>query len=650
MSLGRNTFNQLMCSVSTQAANAVALGKTRAREQSLCSGSYCSESKEPSQPGEKVLCLQIHGDAAFTGQGVVAETLVLADVPHFTVGGSVHFIINNQIGYTTEANLGRSSLHCSDVGLMNGCPIIHVSGDYPEEVVKACRLAMDYRHRYHRDVFVNYVCFRRWGHNEMDEPAFTQPLMYRTIRTRSSIPDRYADKLQKDGVCDLDTLTQAVTQWNAELQDNLKQVDTYVPQVSYLKKHWQGLQYATHSISTWDTGLDSHLLQFIGAKSVSVPSHMSIHPTLLKTHIDRRLQQMELGHNIDWATAEALAIGSLLYQGFHVRLSGQDVGRGTFSHRHAMMVDQDTDAAFIPLNSLLPHQTAFLEMANSPLSEEAVVAFEYGMSIEHPQRLVMWEAQFGDFSNGAQIITDTCITGGETKWMLQSGLVMLLPHGLDGAGPEHSSCRIERFLQLSDSKEDGVDGDNVNIQVVNPTTPAQYYHLLRRQMVRNFRKPLVVAAPKILLRHPLACSQLSQMSPGTSFQPVLGDTQVVNKHVTRVVFVSGKHYYTLQAYRQQHDIKDTALVRVELLCPFPAEEIQQEVAKYVNAKEFFWSQEEHSNQGAWSFIAPRFENIIGKKVQYTGRCVLATPAAGIGEVHREEAEQLLADAFLRAKQ
>ncbi|KAK2191948.1 hypothetical protein NP493_42g09044 [Ridgeia piscesae] len=633
-----------------EAANSIALGKTRAREQSLCSGSYCSECVEPSYPGEKVLCLQIHGDAAFTGQGVVAETLVLADVPHFTVGGSVHFIINNQIGYTTEANHGRSSLHCTDVALMNGCPIIHVNGDHPEQVVKACRLAMAYRHKYHRDVFVNYVCYRRWGHNEMDEPAFTQPLMYRTIRTRPSIPDRYVEKLQEDGVCDPDTFTQAVTSWTTELQDNLKQVDTYVPQATYLKKQWSSVQSATDSITRWDTGVDTQLLQYIGAKSVAVPADMTIHPTLLKTHVERRLQQMEQGSNIDWGTAEALALGSLLYQGFHVRLSGQDVGRGTFSHRHVMLVDQETDAAFVPFNSLMSDQTAFLEMANSPLSEEAVVAFEYGMSIEHPQRLVIWEAQFGDFHTGAQIIIDTCLTGGETKWMLQSGLVMLLPHGLDGAGPEHSSCRIERFLQLSDSKENGVDGDNVNVQIVNPTTPAQYYHLLRRQMVRNFRKPLVVAAPKTLLRSPVATSQLSQMAPGTSFQPVLGDTHAVNKHVTRVVFVSGKHYYTLQAYRELHNIQNTAIIRVESLCPFPAEEIQRELMKYANAKEFLWSQEEHSNQGAWTFIAPRFENVVGKKLRYAGRGVLATPAAGIGEVHKKEAEQLLTDAFMVAKQ
>lgn len=328
-----------------------------------------------------------------------------------------------------------------------------------------------------------------------------------------------------------------------------------------------------------------------------------------------------------------------------MRFSGQDVGRGTFSHRHTMLVDQQTDEMFVPLNNMSEQQKGFLEVVNSPLSEEACLGFEYGMSIENPNHLIIWEAQFGDFFNGAQIIIDTFISGGEAKWLLQSGLVMLLPHGYDGAGPEHSSCRIERFLQMTDSREDGVDGDSVNMQVVNPTTPAQYFHLLRQQMVRDFRKPLIVVGPKLLLRLPAAVSTLQEMGPGTHFKPVLGDDIVNSALVRRVVFCSGKHYYALAKQREATQSLDTAIIRLESLCPFPAEMIRQELKKFAKAKEFVWSQEEQRNMGAWSFVSPRFENILGVKLQYIGRRVLAVPAVGIGKLHSQEVTDILSGTF-----
>ena len=398
-------------------------------------------------------------------------------------------------------------------------------------------------------------------------------------------------------------------------------------------------------MTSWDTGVLVDTLKYVGVKSVTVPSDLHVHPTIQKTHMDRRKQKMEEGADLDWATAEALALGSLLYQGFNVRISGQDVGRGTFSHRHGMIVDQKTDGVWIPLNHITEDQKGFLELANSCLSEEAVLGFEYGMSIDDPKNLIIWEAQFGDFFNGAQIMIDTYIASGELKWLLQSDLVMLLPHGMDGAGPEHSSCRVERFLQLTDSSEHKVDGDNVNLQVVNPTTPAQYFHLLRRQVIRNFRKPLIVAAPKVMLRLPAATSSLEDMSPGTSFLPVIGDAKVKGDKVKKVIFCSGKHYYTLDKERDSRKLNDAAVVRLESLCPFPTAEIQQEMKKYPNATDFIWSQEEHRNMGAWSFVSTRFQNVVGYKLRYVGRDHLGAPATGVGEIHRQENSQIIEDTF-----
>ncbi|ELT94079.1 hypothetical protein CAPTEDRAFT_182291 [Capitella teleta] len=634
------------CPSHLESVNAVCAGKTRARAQYKRTGDYAPAEQTDARVGDDQLCFQIHGDAAFSGQGIVMELLAMAEVPHYSVGGTIHLIVNNQIGFTTPNERAKSSENASDIGKMTDTPVIRVNGDHPEEVIKACKLALAYRQKFRKDVIVDYICFRRWGHNEMDDPSFTNPIMYKAIKNRQSIPDLYAKQLIDSGVCQEEELTNVVKEWNAELSSHLTQIESYVPKAYHLERQWSGYIQAPQHISRWDTGVPADILRYVGAKSVSTPEDFPTHPHLVKTHVDRRLQKMQTGSDLDWATAEALAMGSLLYQGYNVRISGQDVGRGTFSHRHCMLVDSETGHAYIPLNNLKDSQEAFLEVGNSILSEEAVLGFEYGFSIDNPKVLAIWEAQFGDFFNGAQIMIDTLVSGGETKWLTQSGLVMLLPHGYDGAGPEHTTCRIERFLQLTDSSETSVDGENINLQFANPTTPAQYFHLLRRQMLRNFRKPLVIAAPKVMLRHPSCVSSLADMAPGSTFEPVISDLSVDAGSVKKVLLVSGKHYFALMNERETRGLKDTAIVRLEALCPFPAAEIQSALSKFTNAQEFVWSQEEHRNQGAWSFVNPRFENILGVKLQYAGRDVAPTPATGVGEIHQLEVKQILDAAFL----
>jgi len=631
-----------------EANNPVAVGKARARQQSLREGDYASDdnNNNNSGAGDNVLCLQVHGDASFIGQGVVPETFCLAYCPHFRVGGSIHLIVNNQVGYTTEAERGRSSTYSSDVGKIINCPVIHVNADFPEDLVRATKIAFDYRMKFRKDIIIDLICFRRWGHNEMDDPTFTQPLMYRTINARGSTPDLYAASLIDAGKSGKETLYSPVAAWQEFLNQELAKAESLQPPQRNLLRQWTGIEQPSTSTTVWDTGVDASLLRFVGANSVAAPEGFHVHERLRRFHIDGRLKAVLDGRGIDWATAEAMALGTLLLQDYNVRISGQDVGRGTFSQRHAMLVDQETDRIHIPLNSLVEGQKRRLELANSILSEEAVLGFEYGFSVENPDNFVIWEAQFGDFFNGAQIIIDTFVSSGEAKWLLQSPLTMLLPHGMDGMGPEHSSCRIERFLQMTDSDETGVDGDNVNMQVANPTTPAQYFHLLRRQMVRNFRKPLVVMAPKMLLRYPACVSTLDDMAPGTSFLPVLGDDGVkAASAVKRIVFVCGKHFYALHKHREAQKAEDVAIIRLEELCPFPVASLQQEVKKYPNASEFVWSQEEHRNSGCWSFVAPRFENLVGVRLHYVGRGPLATPATAVGQRHNAEAEEVVAAPF-----
>ncbi|XP_027694552.1 probable 2-oxoglutarate dehydrogenase E1 component DHKTD1, mitochondrial isoform X1 [Vombatus ursinus] len=628
-----------------EAVNPVAVGKTRGRQQSQLDGDYSTDSS--AQPGDKVMCLQVHGDASFCGQGIVPETFTLSNLPHFRIGGSIHLIVNNQLGYTTPAERGRSSLYCSDIGKIVGCAVIHVNGDDPEEVVRATRLAVEYQRQFRKDVIVDLLCYRQWGHNELDEPFFTNPMMYKIIRSRKSIPDTYAESLIAHGLMTQDEVSEIKTSYYSKMSDHLTNMTLYSPPATHLQAHWRGLVESSARITIWDTGVPIDLLRFVGGKSVEVPEELQMHSHLLKTYVQSRIEKIKEGTKLDWATAEALALGSLLAQGFNVRLSGQDVGRGTFSQRHAMIVCQKTDDTYIPLNHMDPDQKGFLEVSNSPLSEEAVLGFEYGMSIESPKLLPIWEAQFGDFFNGAQIIFDTFISGGESKWLLQSGIVILLPHGYDGAGPEHSSCRMERFLQMCDSVEEGVDGDNVNMFVVHPTTPAQYFHLLRRQMIRNFRKPLIVASPKMLLRFPAAVSSFQEMAPGTTFRPVIGDSSVDPKNVKSVVFCSGKHFYALVKQRETLGKKkdDSAIIRIEELCPFPLEALQQELSKYKNAKDFIWSQEEPQNMGPWFFISQRFEKQLACKLCLVSRPPLPAPAVGIGTIHQQQQEEILIKTF-----
>lgn len=627
-----------------EAINPVAQGKTRARQQLRHEGDYSPD--ESAQPGDQVICLQVHGDGSFTGQGIVPETLTLSNLPHYRVGGSIHLIVNNQVGYTTPSERGRSSLYCSDVGKMVNCAVIHVNGDEAEDVLRATRLAVEYQRIFRRDVVLDLLCYRQWGHNELDEPFFTNPAMYKIIRSRKSIPDSYSDQLIADGLMTEEERVNIKSKYYSALNDKLSNMTLYSPPPTNLQGRWGDLVEPQAKVTTWDTGVPIPLLQFVGAKSVDIPENIQLHSHLGKTHVQARLQKLEEGTKLDWSTAEALAFGSLLCQGFNIRISGQDVGRGTFSQRHAMVVCQETNDMYIPLNNISTEQAGFLEVCNSCLSEEAVLGFEYGMSIAQPKLLPIWEAQFGDFFNGAQIIFDTFITGGEAKWLLQCGMVILLPHGYDGAGPEHSSCRMERFLQMCDSKVDGVDGDTVNMSVVNPTTPAQYFHLLRRQMIRNFRKPLIVVGPKTLLRFSGAVSSLSEMAPGTSFKPVLGDTAVAAQSVQKVVLCSGKHYYALLKQREASAANhNTALVRVEELCPFPLEALQQEIRKYPNAKEFVWSQEEPENMGPWSFVGPRFEKQLACKLRLVCRPALPAPAVGIGTLHHQQQEAILTATF-----
>uniref|UniRef100_H2Q1M0 2-oxoadipate dehydrogenase complex component E1 n=1 Tax=Pan troglodytes TaxID=9598 RepID=H2Q1M0_PANTR len=615
-----------------EAVNPVAVGKTRGRQQSRQDGDYSPDNS--AQPGDRVICLQVHGDASFCGQGIVPETFTLSNLPHFRIGGSVHLIVNNQLGYTTPAERGRSSLYCSDIGKLVGCAIIHVNGDSPEEVVRATRLAFEYQRQFRKDVIIDLLCYRQWGHNELDEPFFTNPIMYKIIRARKSIPDTYAEHLIAGGLMTQEEVSEIKSSYYAKLNDHLNNMAHYRPPALNLQAHWQGLAQPEAQITTWSTGVPLDLLRFVGMKSVEVPRELQMHSHLLKTHVQSRMEKVMDGTKLDWATAEALALGSLLAQGFNVRLSGQDVGRGTFSQRHAMVVCQETDDTYIPLNHMDPNQKGFLE----------VRCFYSCCKIQVPTiTLPGFLEQVGRSAGNFGFST----FGREAKWLLQSGIVILLPHGYDGAGPDHSSCRIERFLQMCDSAEEGVDGDTVNMFVVHPTTPAQYFHLLRRQMVRNFRKPLIVASPKMLLRLPAAVSTLQEMAPGTTFNPVIGDSSVDPKKVKTLVFCSGKHFYSLVKQRESLGAKthDFAIIRVEELCPFPLDSLQQEMSKYKHVKDHIWSQEEPQNMGPWSFVSPRFEKQLACKLRLVGRPPLPVPAVGIGTVHLHQHEDILAKTF-----
>ncbi|CAL1263836.1 unnamed protein product [Larinioides sclopetarius] len=626
-----------------EAISPVVVGYARSRLQSLKLADYGSDSaNELYYP---VLPIQVHGDASFSGQGVIMETIAMSNVPHYSVGGSIHLIVNNQIGFTTPQERGRSSPHCSDVMKMIGAPVIHVNGDHPEEVLKATQLAFGYRQKFKKDVLIDLQCFRRWGHNELDDPTFTNPLMYKVIHTRKSVPDIYAEKLVNEGEVTKEEISEMTSNYHNILNENLKLSQTHETKLTGMQINWKKDATLKDAVSVWDTGISVDLLKYVGAKSVQLPDNFSIHPTLEKNFVQERLKKLVKGNQIDWATAEALAMGSLLYQGHNVRISGQDVGRGTFSHRHVMLVDQNSGEIHVPLNHMTENQNSYLEVANSILSEEGVLGFEYGFNVENTNNLTIWEAQFGDFFNSAQVVFDTFISSGETKWLLPSNIVILLPHGYDGAGPEHSSCRMERFLQMSDSNEKKIDSDDVNWHIANPTTPAQYFHLLRNQVTSKILKPLIIVGPKVILRHPAAISSIQEMAPGSGFKSVIEDESVSASNVKKLIFCSGKHFYLLQKEKESRNLKDCAIIRLEKLCPFPAEKLHSVIKQYNNVQNFIWSQEEHQNMGPWSFVEARFRNLLGCQMKYVGRGPLSTPAVGIGKLHQDEVHSIVDKTF-----
>jgi 2-oxoglutarate dehydrogenase E1 component len=574
--------------------------------------------------GSTVLPLLIHGDAAFAGQGVVAETLNMSQLEGYRTGGTIHVVINNQIGYTTLPEDARSTRYSTDVAKMLMIPIFHVHGEDPEALIHVFRLAADYRWQFGKDIVIDVVCFRRYGHNEGDEPYFTQPLMYERIRQRPSLHQVYAEKLLEEKIVQKEDIKALERRINAQLTTAYDRVHgsecPYPTAVFY--ENWQGF-YGDYSHDPVNTGVKKEILKSLADKLNTVPAGFSLNRKLEQL-LQRRGQAVEQGSGIDWSGAEALAFASLLTEGVGIRLSGQDSGRGTFSQRHSVLVDTTTGNRFIPLNALDKSQAPFY-VYDSLLSETGVLGFEYGYSIAQPNGLVIWEAQFGDFANNAQSVIDLFIASGESKWMRLSGLVMLLPHGFEGLGPEHSSARLERFLQLC-------AGDN--LQVCYPTTPGQYFHLLRRQVKSRLRKPLVVMTPKSLLRHPAAVSSLDELSMG-SFQTVLDDpSQVVEPK--KILFCSGKIYYELSARRKELGTTDIVIVRVEQFYPFAQEQFKTLVGKYSAIKHWYWVQEEPRNMGGWQFIRPRLEGLSRHTLRYIGRNPAASPATGFPAIYRQE--------------
>ena len=617
----------------------VVLGKVRAKQD-----------QRSDRERKEVLPLLLHGDAAFAGQGVVAECLGLSGLRGHRTGGSLHFIVNNQIGFTTAPRFSRSSPYPSDVAKMIDAPIFHVNGDDPEAVVYVAKVATEYRQRFGKPVVIDMFCYRRHGHNEADEPAFTQPLMYRRIAEHPSVVEVYARKLIAEELLTQDEVEAMQAEFRALLEEEFGAGESYRPnRADWLDGRWSGIGHAEEGARRGDTGVALDVLREVGRKLTSFPKSFTPHKTIARIMATRR-KMIEDGQGIDWATAEALAYGTLLVEGFRVRLSGQDSERGTFSQRHAVLMDQEDEKKYTPLKHLAKGQAPF-EVINSMLSEEAVLGFEYGYSLAEPNALVLWEAQFGDFANGAQVIIDQFISSGERKWLRMSGLVLLLPHGYEGQGPEHSSARLERYLQLC--AED-------NWQIANCTTPANYFHILRRQLHRQFRKPLVLMTPKSLLRHKRVVSTLAQFGPGSSFHRLLWDDaqflpgQIIklapDDVIRRVVICSGKVYYDLYDEREKRGLNDIYLLRIEQLYPFPARALIHELSRFKDA-EMVWCQEEPKNMGAWSFIEPNLEWVLDhigarhKRARYAGRPSSAATATGLTKKHMHELKGLLEEAL-----
>ena len=615
-----------------EAVNAVVEGKARARQRLIGDDGVKTDRKV-------VLPILVHGDAAFAGQGPVAEVLNLSQLEGYRTGGTIHLIVNNQIGFTTMPEDARSSAYATDVAKMIDAPILHVNGERPEELIWAAKFSMEYRQTWGRDVVIDMLCYRRQGHNENDQAAFTQPQIYRQLSGRKTAGQLYRDELVDAGVltaADGQALHDEIWQ---NLEDGLEQMrrresgeeDLTVFTGSTAEEQ---LPYSHEPIVT---GIGLETLQHIGSTLTTIPEGFQLHPTLAKRFVPRRTEALENGGPYDWAFAEALAFGSLLLEKFPVRLSGQDCRRGTFSHRHAVFYDYETRERFVPLRELSDEQERFC-VYNSLLSEAAVLGFDYGYSLGCPNMLILWEAQFGDFANGAQVIIDQFISSAESKWQTPSSMVMLLPHGYEGMGPEHSSARLERFLQLCAEE---------NMIVGNFTTPAQYFHALRRQKHSPTRKPLIVMTPKSLLTHPRAVSHVEDFLDDSRFQEILPDAYEFEhpERVSRVIFCSGKVYYDLLTYREEQQIKDAAIVRVEQLYPLNREGVKMAISPYSNAKKFIWCQEEPLNMGAWSFMQPRLAKLTKARVRYAGRERASSPSTGSKAVHKREQKKLVEKAF-----
>ena len=616
-----------------EAVDPVVVGKVRARQ----------DSAGDTQRRSSVMAILMHGDAAFAGQGLVYETLAMSQLIGYRTGGTIHLVVNNQIGFTTVPAHAYSGLYCTDVAKSIQAPILHVNGDDPEAVIFCARMAAEFRMRFAADIVLDVVCYRRHGHNETDEPAFTQPIMYRAIDSRKTTRTLYAERLATEGVLSAADAQKMWGDFQTAMDAANQAAQGYKPnKADWLEGHWAGFHppepdFELHEATT---AVAEPTLRQIGMALSRVPAGFDVHPRIAR-QLEAKEAVLEAGEGIDWATGEALAFGSLLLEGNRVRLSGEDCQRGTFSQRHAVLIDQSNQHEYIPLNNIAPEQ-AKIEIYNSLLSEAGVLGFEYGYSLADPRTLVLWEGQFGDFANGAQVIIDQFIASGETKWLRMSGVTLLLPHGYEGQGPEHSSARIERYLQLCAER---------NMWVCVPTTPGNYFHALRRQLHRNFRKPAIIFTPKSLLRHKMAVSSYAEMSEGRyRFVIPEVDTIELPEKVRRVVICSGKVYYDLLTERRAHEENDVAIIRLEQLYPFPENTLGRVLLPYENA-DVVWCQEEPENMGAWFFVDRRIERVLGRlegrvrRPQYAGRDAAASPATGQARVHAREQATLVAAAL-----
>jgi 2-oxoglutarate dehydrogenase E1 component len=615
--------------------NPVVAGRVRAKQQQRSGSPAINENAM-----KQVLALVIHGDAAFAGQGIVAETLTLAALKGYRTGGSLHFVINNQVGFTTSPQYSRSGTYCTDVAKMIQAPIIHVNGDDVEGVVYACELAATYRQTFQHDIVVDMVCYRRHGHNEGDEPAFTQPIMYRRIKDQPTTREVYVARLVGEGTLSQAEADKINSDFHARLEQDFQSATNYKPnKAEWLEGRWNGLEVASGDDRNGKTGVALDTLREVGNAIARVPEGFNVNSKIAK-QMDAKREMMTSGEGIDWATAEALAFGTLLVEGTPVRLSGQDCGRGTFSQRHSVLIDQTDEHRYVPLNGIRTEQATY-DVHDSPLSEAAVMGFDYGFTLAEPNTLVCWEGQFGDFANTAQVFVDQFISSAETKWLRMSGLVLLLPHGYEGQGPEHSSARLERYLQMC--AED-------NMQVANCTTPANYFHILRRQMRRNFRKPLILMTPKSLLRHKLCVSSLAEMSENSTFLSIIPEKSKIladDKKIRRVIVCSGKVYYDLLAARDEKKISDIAIIRLEQFYPFPTKYLAAELARYSKANDIIWCQEEPQNMGGWSFVDRRIEQTLSSvnhrvsRPTYIGRAEGAATSTGSLKRHTKEQTELV---------